>query len=600
MVADAGSPTGRIEPSVVPARSRRGLILSVGLLGLGVIAASNVLRYNSAFGPPSAEDGLVIAALTLVTGLWLVGAIVALVRDPAGPMWMILFAYVLAEWIWILGFFATPLPWTIADTFGSGIPAAIFVHALVAYPTGRLRPGFDRRLVIGTYAFTLATGLLIEMTWNVTFPCAQVCVANVLLVWPNDTVHDGLQLVSAIGTPIIGLGVIGAVLRHWRAAGPAARRTLLPAVAVLPFAFLFKVTGFLGINLNIEALHDFATSPIAIASDAIVPIALIIGIARARLGRGRITDLLVELGRGVPIGGLRDVLARALGDQTLQLAFPAPAGDAFVDSAGQAITLPSSGASRATTRLERDGGLLAVLIHDPALDAEDPGLVAAVGTAAGLALDNERLAAEVRAQLEEVRASRSRIVEAADDERRRVERDLHDGAQQRLVALTMRLEQAKATAEGSAALIDEATAELREAITEVRSLARGLHPTILTEAGLAAAVDSLAERTPIPVEAHIPADRFPAAIEATAYFVIAEALTNVARHAAASIVRVEGEVVADRLVLTVTDDGRGGADLGGGTGLRGLVDRVAAAGGTLEVASSPDHGTTVRAELPTS
>jgi signal transduction histidine kinase len=239
-----------------------------------------------------------------------------------------------------------------------------------------------------------------------------------------------------------------------------------------------------------------------------------------------------------------------------------------------------------------------VLLHDPAVLDEDPELLHAVGSVAGLALENERLSARVRAQLEEVRASRQRIVEAGDAERRRVERDLHDGAQQRLVALAMRLDAARGTTIEAQALIEAATAELGVAIGEVRQLARGLHPTILTEAGLRAAIESLAERTPVPVEVDADDSRHRPTVEATAYFVVAEALTNVARYAGAShaavVVRREG----DSLTVEVRDDGQGGADPDRGTGLRGLADRVAAIGGTLDIDSPPAGGTVLRARLP--
>ena len=207
-----------------------------------------------------------------------------------------------------------------------------------------------------------------------------------------------------------------------------------------------------------------------------------------------------------------------------------------------------------------------MLIHDPAVLTEDPGLLEAVGSVARLALANERLAAQVRAQLEEVRASRARIVDAADAERRRVERDLHDGAQQRLLAVTLRLDQARASGELDPALLDEATAELRAAIGEVRDLSRGLHPTILAEAGLGAAIESLAERTPVPVVVEASDQRFPPSVEAAAYFVVAEALTNVARYASASRVVVGIRAIGDDLEVTVTDDGRGAPTRGGGAG----------------------------------
>ena len=250
------------------------------------------------------------------------------------------------------------------------------------------------------------------------------------------------------------------------------------------------------------------------------------------------------------------------------------------------------------TRLERGSELLGVLVHDPLIEVEDPGLVEAVGNAARLALENERLAAEVRAQLEEVRASRVRIVEAADAERRRVERDLHDGAQQRLVALAMRLQVAKQSTPEASALLDAATTELETAIGEVRGLARGVHPTILTESGLAAAIDALAERTTIPVVADVVDRRFDATVEATAYFVVAEALTNVVRYSGAGGARVTVREAGDTLLVEVSDDGLGGADPAAGSGLRGLDDRVAAIGGRLTVTSPAGGGTTIRAELP--
>ncbi len=336
---------------------------------------------------------------------------------------------------------------------------------------------------------------------------------------------------------------------------------------------------------------------IPIFHSLLMPSAILVGVVMSRLARGNVAGLAVELADGVPVGRLRDVLARALRDQTLQLAVPAPGGSGLVDASGQPVEVATT-SDRATTRVERDGELLAVLIHDPLIADEDPGLVQGVGSVARMALENERLAAQVRAQLEEVKASRARIVDAADAERRRVERDLHDGAQQRLVALAMRLDLARQSNDASAALLDDATSELRAAVAEVRDLARGLHPPILTEAGLGPALEALAERANVPVTIDAPPRRFPPGVEAAAYFVVSEALTNVARYAAASAVRVEVRADADRLWVSVRDDGRGGADAAGGTGLHGLADRIAALGGRLEVDSPTGAGTTVSAELP--
>jgi signal transduction histidine kinase len=243
-----------------------------------------------------------------------------------------------------------------------------------------------------------------------------------------------------------------------------------------------------------------------------------------------------------------------------------------------------------------------VLIHDKALEHE-PQLVRLTASAASLALEHARLQAEVQAQLEQVRASRARIVEAGDAERRRLERDLHDGAQQRLVTLSLALAMARdRAAEADPALgslIESASKEAREAINELRELARGIHPAVLTQTGLAGAIQALAERSPVPITiTEVPQQRFPAAIEATAYFVVSEALANVAKHSRASVACVTIHTLPDSLVVSVSDDGSGGATPEGGSGLRGLNDRVAAVGGRLHIDSPPGAGTRLEADIP--
>jgi signal transduction histidine kinase len=244
---------------------------------------------------------------------------------------------------------------------------------------------------------------------------------------------------------------------------------------------------------------------------------------------------------------------------------------------------------------------VAVLVHDPAI-GEQQDLVRSVAAAARLAIDNERLAAEVRTQLDEVHASRARIVAAADAERRRVERDLHDGAQQQLVTLALTLQVARSQVDGTnpavAASLDRASRELEQALVGLRELARGLHPTVLTEAGLSAAIEALADRCPVPVGLDVVPTRYPASVEATAYFVVAEALTNVARYAGARRVTVRVAEADSGVTVEVSDDGVGGADATRGSGLRGLEDRVAAAGGRFAVHSPPGSGTTVQAAIP--
>ena len=262
-----------------------------------------------------------------------------------------------------------------------------------------------------------------------------------------------------------------------------------------------------------------------------------------------------------------------------------------------------------TVRLHKDGSLVPVSIAAaPVRDASGRvvgNMVAYTDITERKAQEAEvhRLNAELHARLEDLAASRARIVAAGDVERRRLERNLHDGAQQRLVALALSLRmvrsQIESKPEAARALLTAAGEELTLALDELRELARGLHPAILSDRGLGAAVEMLAGRAPVVVEiADIPEQRLPEPVEAAAYYLIAEALTNVAKYAQASAVRVSVAARGERVVVEVSDDGIGGADPAGGSGLRGLADRVEALGGTLEVVSPEGRGTTLRAEIP--
>ncbi len=251
------------------------------------------------------------------------------------------------------------------------------------------------------------------------------------------------------------------------------------------------------------------------------------------------------------------------------------------------------------TPIQRDGHAVAIVVHDEALQT-DPSLLRAAGAAAGLALENERLTAEVRARLDAVRSSRARLVEAADAERVRIERMLHDGAQQRLVALAIRIRSMAGGTQDPATRqrLDALGSELDDALGELRELARGIHPAVLVQAGLGAALAALAQRSPIPVVLDVPELRFPPAVESTAYYVAAEALTNAARHARATLVTISVRTTGDTLGMRVLDDGVGGADPRQGSGLAGLADRVAAMSGSLQVQAGPEGGTLVEVSLP--
>jgi signal transduction histidine kinase len=298
---------------------------------------------------------------------------------------------------------------------------------------------------------------------------------------------------------------------------------------------------------------------------------------------------------------VREALAERIGDHSLAIAYWLPERSVFVDEHGLPVTLPGPASGRASTLVEHEGQRVAAIIHAAELEAR-PELVRAAAAGAVLALDNERLKAELRARIEELRASRARIVEATFEARRALERDLHDGAQQQLVALSLDLRMLRNRVgddDGASQLADMAIEKLATALTELRELARGLHPAVLTDRGLPAALEALAARAPLPVELDVTVhQRLNAAVEAAAYFVAAEALTNVAKYAAASHAKVSLHHVGDEIELEVMDDGIGGADPLEGTGLRGIGDRVAGVDGELEVRSAPGGGTSVIARLP--
>ncbi|MEZ0239696.1 MAG: sensor histidine kinase, partial [Chloroflexota bacterium] len=338
----------------------------------------------------------------------------------------------------------------------------------------------------------------------------------------------------------------------------------------------------------------------------LVAVAVLVGLFQDRLARSDVADLVLELrsaGMNGRVRRIQDALARTLHDPTLQyLAFDAATGR-YRNADGELVEAPLASATRAVTRSGAAPAPEGLIVHDPVL-LEDAALLDATQAAVAFESENVRLGAEVARQLEEVRASRQRIVQAADSERRRVERDLHDGAQQRLIGLAMEVGRLRAQAkdrgdEELSASLSSVAANVESAIEELRELARGILPPILAEAGLAAAVESLAVRSPVPVRVDIVIDgRLAPAIESTAYFFVAEGLANVARHSAARLATVTGRVEGGLLRLVVEDDGIGGADPRGGSGLRGLADRVGALGGHLEVGPVSGSGTRVAADMP--
>ena len=422
---------------------------------------------------------------------------------------------------------------------------------------------------------------------------------NALGIAPNES---AAHVIDTIQRYLISLGSVLLVIalgRRWlRSSGPV-RRQMTP-VLVGAAAILLQSASwiYLSSGTRLEPLDVL----IYLAQIAI-PIAVLFVMLQSRMARAGVADLVVELGQTPTPARLRDALANALGDPSLQVAYWAPAQERFVDAAGETMVLPEDGTGQAVTMLERNGVREAAIIHDAIL-LEDPGLMASVASAMRLAVENDRLTAEVEAQLQEVRASRARIVEAGDRERRRVERDLHDGAQQRLVSLSLELQVARRALgeDGDPAVrrsLDRASEEALAALAELRDLALGIHPLILTESGLGEAVESLADRTSVDVAVDIGSERYSPAVEGAAYFVISEALANVTKYAKATTATVRVKGLDDHVSIEIDDDGIGGADPRSGSGLRGLADRLAALDGTMTIVSPAGGGTRISAQIPT-
>ena len=400
------------------------------------------------------------------------------------------------------------------------------------------------------------------------------------------------------------LGAVVAILyRRWRDSSPSQRRAFAPVLAVGSLTFLLLMSSLIVEQAGLPAGIDDGLTLALFVSLACLPFAFLVGLMRSRFSQAEaVSSLVARLGDGGGRGALRDALAEALGDPSVELAYWVPDQDAYVDADGRPMRVDPAPKGKIATAIEHEGRRVAAIVHDAGL-AEERVLVQAAGAAAALALENERLDAELRAHVEQLRASRARIVTAGYAERRRLERDLHDGAQQRLMALGINLRMARnqigSDAHQAAALIDASLEELKEATAELRELARGIHPAALAHRGLAAALGGLAGRSPVPVDlVEAPHERLPAPVESAVYFVVAEALTNVARYARANKAIVTVAHSNDHVHVQISDDGIGGADPARGSGLRGLSDRVAALDGRLELTSADGDGTTVRARIP--
>jgi signal transduction histidine kinase len=538
-----------------------------------------------------------------VAAAYIGAGVVALLRRPGnavGPLmaavgflWLVQDLY----WVWL------PLPITIATTLERFYQAVLANLALI-FPTGRFPGRFERRVMVVLYTWTLGNNLVRMLFYEPDFEGCQGCPRNLLQVVHDRGAFRMVDHISTYGSTLVIVFAAAVIVRHWWRATRAARHVMAPVLWMVgpAVAFILGLELNDAVTLSAEAQHvivDYLPAGLAV-----LPVGFLIGLLRTRLAYAQVGALLPELSSQLAPGRVRAALAATLHDPELELLYWSPASESYVDLEGQPRE-PFAGPGRALSPIEGETGPLAVMIVDK-IALEEPALLQAAGAMARLALENERLQAEVRNQLVQLRSSTTRILEAGQDARRRIERDLHDGAQQRLLALSMTLGRARtrADAKGDAELggfLERAAEDLQQAIGELRELARGIHPMLLTQEGLASALQALAERAPLPVLVSAPPRRYPDTVESTTYFFVSEAVTNAARHSRASAVWVQLRVEDDQLIVRVRDDGIGGVEetgATGGSGLVGMRDRVIAVGGRMSVSSPPGGGTTLTARLP--
>jgi signal transduction histidine kinase len=568
----------------------RHLLALVWALALGV--ASLAIARSSPGG--SFAGGSTAAALALLAAGWalVICGVVAWVRRPSSRFGTLLVA---AGSAWFLVEFnnpgvGSPVLFTVGLLGYAACPALV-AHAALAYPGGRL-PGRSERagLLIAYTSTMLLLGLLPALVFDPAAQGCSQCPRNLLRLTSEPELVATLERAGLILGLVWALVLAALAVRRIVHSSLAARLLVAPVLlaAVVYLALVVAVyahsldRGFLS-NDSIDKQLWFGQVT------ALGAVALGVVFAWARVWRARtaVARLVIELSDAPAPGRLRDALARALDDPALELAYPlAPGGQ--VDAHGHAVELAEAD-GRAVTPLVRGGQPVAILVHRRDL-VDNPGLLDDIGAAAGLALDRERLQAETRAQLHQLRASRARTVEAGDSARRQLERDLHDGAQQRLVVLSLALRLLRAELGADrAGRLDAAEAQLRGALTELRELARGIYPAVLVDEGLATAIEALAEAAPVPIVIHsLPGERLAPAVEASAYFLVAE----IVKRGSTKGVTVRASRSNGHLQIAIETAGTLDADF------VDLEDRIGALDGELTVVPVPPGHTTVRAELP--
>jgi signal transduction histidine kinase len=537
------------------------------------------------------EPGVRAALVDWVIVPYVLAGVIAWWRRPASSFGPLMVAAGFTMFLSALQWSNAALPYTLGLVFDL-VPAVLFLHVFLAFPDGLLERHADRVLVAAGYVAALGVQL-VKMLIGTGGP------DNLLAVTTDPAAADSVENVQLIALSAISLAGIVVLAAEPR----RPRRALRRSVALLVDAFALGLVMIAALLLaGAFAWPAFETiRRITFGVIGLAPVAFLIGVLSARLARSGVADLVVELRTEPAPADLPELFSRALRDPSVMLAYWLPEYGCWADLGGRVVDLPADDPGRSITVISHDGVRLAALAHSPALD-DEPELLDAVSAAAGIALENGRLHAELRARLEELRGSRQRVIEAGQRERQRLERDLHDGAQQRLIALSLALstlEERVGDDPDSKAQLDQLRREIALSLEELRAVAHGLHPAVVSGHGLAVALESLVARAPVPVRLNVDLeDRVTEPLEVAAYYVVCESLANVGKHAQATSATVAVERANGHLVIEIVDNGVGGADSETGTGLRGLADRVEALDGRFRVWTPRGGGTRVRAEMP--
>lgn len=477
----------------------------------------------------------------------------------------------------------------------------VLIHATAIFPLGSVLRRWHRGFVATTYAFFVVSAIA---EWAIFDPRQHVAsgrstALNLLLIHDEPVLFRQMQPFLGIGFIATGVLLLAMMADKWWSGSSLYRRAIAPMWGAGIIVVLSQMVGTLWIS------GQTAPPPAVYFSlrywpTALISGALAAGVVRYRAAHAGISKLMVDIGEAPLNDVLAPALRRAVGDPSLKLLIWSPQAEGYEDDDGTIVDVVHSPVDRVTTFLETGGRPVGVIVHDAAL-VDQPELLAAIRGATTLALDNERLQTELQAQLVEVSESRARLVRVTDVERRRLERDIHDGAQQQLVAAAIHLKRAmRATSSDQATyLMHQGIEQLERATAELRELARGLQPPLLRERGLHAALRSLAERAPLPIDLDLGDPcRFPESFESCAYYVASEGITNASKHADATHVAVALVCTNSLFRMSLTDDGVGGAVPAPGGGLSGLRDRAAALGGHLSIRSPIGDGTVLEFTLP--